>query len=45
MKKGVLKFAAMMAAAVVMVFCGTVTAFAGEQIAYIDVSLQTGDTF
>ena len=45
MKKGVLKFAAMMAAAVVMVFCGTVTAFANEEIAYIDVSLQTGDTF
>lgn len=46
MKKRILAVAAAMAVAVVMMFGGTVSAFADEaRTADIDVSLQTGDTF
>ena len=45
MKKRILKFATAMAVLVVMMLCGTMTAFAEEVISNIDVSLQTGDTF
>lgn len=46
MKKRILAVAAAMSVAVVMMFGGTVSAFADEaKTADIDVSLQTGDTF
>ena len=46
MKKRILAVAAAMAVAAVMMFGGTVSAFADEaRTADIDVSLQTGDTF
>lgn len=46
MKKRILAVAAAMAVAVVMMFGGTVSAFADEaKTADIDVSLQTGETF
>ncbi len=45
MKKRILAVAAAMAVAVVMMFGGTVSAFADEVTADIDVALQTGDTF